>query len=108
MGVSRVGDDVSLSRTFKRLFRRDAETYTRDARTPRSKQVVVQGFFHLPESGATMLGETVKGAQFSESAELFFGKGKPPPKIVQRSEAPFLPLPDQLFRMLLAQSVYHA
>ncbi len=29
--VSRVGDGVSPSRTSKRLFRRDAETNTRDA-----------------------------------------------------------------------------
>src|SRR5947207_14137551 len=31
MGVSRAGDDVSSSRTFGRLFRRDIETSTRDA-----------------------------------------------------------------------------
>src|SRR5205823_12133102 len=55
MGVSPAGDDVSSSRTFGRLFRRDIETSTRDACATRM---------------------FIRDAIFSKQRDQTFGKGR--------------------------------
>src|SRR5438876_2089467 len=77
--VSRAGDRVSRSRTFERLFRRDAETSTRDACA--TQKIVVHRFFHFPHRGPAMTGETIERTELSQRAELFFGMRHAPLEI---------------------------
>src|SRR5438552_11271716 len=91
--VSRAGDRVSRSRTFERLFRRDAETSTRDACA--TQKIVVHRFFNLPHRGPAMTGKTIERAELGESAQFFFRKRHAPLEIGQRMKLSILALPNE-------------
>ena len=103
--VPRVGESVPLSRTFERLFWRDAETSTRDACA--TQQIIVQRFFAVPHRRAPMIRETIEGPELRQRAQFFLRKQHAPLEIVQRIKLSILPLPDKFFRVFLPQSVHH-
>src|SRR3954469_15067949 len=68
--VSRAGDCVPQSRTFGRLFWRDAKTSTRDACA--TQKIIVPRLFHVPHRVASVRGEAVQRPDQSERAQLLF------------------------------------
>ena len=53
-----------------------------------------------------MFGETIQRAEFRQRSQFFFRQGDPPLEIIHRMKRRALALPNELFRMLLAQSVH--
>ena len=63
-------------------------------------------FFDTPHRGAAMLGEAIERAELGQGAESFPGKQNATFEILDRRKFPFSPCRDQLFYLLLAQSIY--
>jgi hypothetical protein len=60
----------------------------------------------MPHCRAAMVDETIQGAEFRQDPQFVFCKRHAPFEIVQRLKCSMLALPDQLFGVFLAQSVY--
>jgi hypothetical protein len=118
--VSRVGEgvlaianfserakSVASHESFERLFRRDAETNTRDACA--TQQIIVRRLFHPPHRRTPIFSETIKRSEFRQGAQFVFRKRRRPPfEIVQRLELPIFALPHEFLGVFLSQSVHHA
>src|SRR4030095_6580449 len=55
-----------------------------------------------------MFSKTIEPAKFSQCSQFIFREQDAPFEILQRLEWAGLPLPNELFSVFLAQSVYHA
>src|SRR5205085_4745834 len=90
------------SRTFKRSFRRDAETNRRDACAP--QKIIMHRFFYCPHCSATMAGKTIESAQLGQLPQLFFSQRNPVSEIFEGFERSGPTLALNSFAMFLPQS----
>ena len=66
----------------------------------------MQRFFYAPHCCTPMFTETIEGAKFSQGAQFVLCERHTPFQIVEGFKRFMLPLANELFSVLLAQSVY--
>src|SRR5215471_6987364 len=88
----------------KRVSGEGTETSTRGACAP--KQIIMHRFLYAPHCRAPMFGETIECPEFRQGPQFVFRKRDTPFETVQRLKCSILALPDELFGVFPAQSVY--